>query len=728
MPVEEPAPSSLRLKTLPSLASAAFVRLFDMPRPYKRLLQLVADTLLILFSFGAAVLLRTEDWGALAEPLAWIAPVATVPVSLFVFYRLGFYRQVVRAMGGQALLTLVEGVAISTIALVASAYLTGRPLPGTVPIIYALIAFCTVGGVRFMLRDVYSRTVHRDKTRVIIYGAGQSGRQLLSSLMSGHEHAPVAFVDDSPELHGTQIGGLLVFSPARMEELIRDYNARVVLLAIPSISRSARAAIVARLEQLPVRVQIMPGTADMVSGRTATAEIREVMVEDLLGRDPVPPNRPLMAATTAGKAVMVTGAGGSIGSELCRQILREGPRILVLLEISEYALYQIDEELRALAAAERPEVRIVPLLGSVGDTDRVTTILRQFEVETIYHAAAYKHMPIVEQNMIEGLSNNVFGTLNLARAAVAAGVANFILISTDKAVRPTNIMGASKRMAELICQALEAGSPRTRFSIVRFGNVLGSSGSVIPRFRKQIAQGGPVTVTHPEIARYFMTVTEAAQLVIQAAGLARGGDVFVLDMGQPVKIVDLAQRMIRLSGYVPQIQAGPARPAAARQADVIPITFTRMRTGEKLVEELLTDTSAAQTAHPRILTTIEPSLPWDRLVRVLDRLRDACRADDLPRIRSILASAPTGYVPADRIIDLTWTDVDMIGEPKARPAADRAAADALADRIADRLAEAALPRVEVPAPANTPTMPPRRERPAATVPAAPLSGSTAAGS
>jgi FlaA1/EpsC-like NDP-sugar epimerase len=525
-------------------------------------------------------------------------------------------------------------------------------------------------------------------------------------------------------LHGTQIGGLLVFSPGRLEEIIRDYNARVVLLAIPSISRSARAAIVARLEQLPVRVQIIPGTADMVSGRAASAEIREVMVEDLLGRDPVPPNRPLMAATTTGKAVMVTGAGGSIGSELCRQILREGPRVLVLLELSEYALYQIDEELRALAAAERPGVRIVPLLGSVGDTDRVTTILRQFEVETIYHAAAYKHMPIVEQNMIEGLSNNVFGTLNLARAAVAAGVGNFILISTDKAVRPTNIMGASKRMAELICQALEAQSPRTRFSIVRFGNVLGSSGSVIPRFRKQIAQGGPVTVTDPEIARYFMTVSEAAQLVIQAAGLAKGGDVFVLDMGQPVRIVELAQRMIRLSGYVPQIVEDPARLRLPCPADVIPITFTQMRTGEKLVEELLTDASAAQTAHPRILTTMEPSLPWDRLVRLLDRLRDACRADDLPRIRSILVAAPTGYVPAARIVDLTWTDLDMLGEARPRTA-ERAAADALAERIADRLAEA-LPRVEVPAPANTPTMPPRRERPAASP--APLAGSSAAGS
>jgi FlaA1/EpsC-like NDP-sugar epimerase len=726
MPVPERAAFSLRLNKAARSATAAFMRLFELPRPYKRSLQLFADTVMIIFSFATAMLLRTEDWGVLAVPRVWIAPIMAVPVCLLVFYRLGFYRQVVRAMSGQALLTLVQGVAISTIAVVASAYLVGLPLPGTVPIIHALIAFCTVGGIRFTLRAIYSRTVHRDKTRVIIYGAGQSGRQLASSLLSGNDHAPVAFVDDSPELHGTQIGGLRVFSPSRLDELIREYNARVVLLAIPSISRSARAAIVARLEQLPVRVQIMPGTADMVSGRAATAEIREVMVEDVLGRDPVPPSRPLMAMTTTGKSVMVTGAGGSIGSELCRQILREGPRVVVLLERSEYALYKIDEELRALAAAERPDVRIVPLLGSVGDTDRVTTILRHFAVDTIYHAAAYKHMPIVEQNMVEGLSNNVFGTLNLARAAVAAGVASFILVSTDKAVRPTNIMGASKRMAELICQALEACSPRTRFSIVRFGNVLGSSGSVIPRFRKQIAQGGPVTVTHPEIARYFMTVSEAAQLVIQAAGLAKGGDVFVLDMGQPVKIVDLAQRMIRLSGYVPQIVTDRARLAQPRPADVIPIIFTQMRPGEKLVEELLTNGSAAETAHPRILTTVEPSLPWDRLVRVLDRLQEACRADDLPRIRAILASAPTGYVPAERIVDLTWTDVGMMGEAPVRTA-ERAAADALADRIAERLAEA-MPRVEVPAPANTPTMPPRRERPAATPSAAPVSGSTAAGS
>ncbi|MFN3644543.1 MAG: polysaccharide biosynthesis protein, partial [Gemmobacter sp.] len=390
------------------------VRLFGLPRAYKRILQLLADTVLIALSFVGAMLLRTEDLGILADPGIWLAPLAATPVCLAAFYRLGFYRQVVRAMGGQALLTIVEGVAVSTIALVVSAYLFGLQVPATAPIIYALIAFCTVGGVRFLLRAIYSRTVNRDKTRVVIYGAGEAGRQLLSSLQSGPDYSPVGFVDDARDLQGTQINGLRVYAPEALAELIAEYNVTVVLLAIQSISRQARAAIVARLEHLPVRVQIVPGTTDMVSGRNRIGEIREVTVEDLLGRDPVPPHRPLMRVTTEGKSVMVTGAGGSIGSELCLQILRQRPRILVLLEISEFALYQLDTHLRAgIAAGELPDVRIVPLLGSVGDTDRVSTVLRQFEVETIYHAAAYKHMPLVEQNMVEGLQNNVFGTLNL---------------------------------------------------------------------------------------------------------------------------------------------------------------------------------------------------------------------------------------------------------------------------------------------------------------------------
>ena len=669
--------------------TTALNALFALPRPQKRALQLLADTLLIMVSFILAMLLRTESLAFLQAKEAWFAMATVVPVSLFVFIRLGFYRAVIRYMGMRAVRTVFEGVGASAVALLVAANLFDMAIPAAVPFTYALLAFCTVGGVRFGFRALYIRSQSRLKTRVIIYGAGQSGRQLLSSLLQGSDYAPVAFVDDAVELQGTQIGGMTVFAPAQLERLIDEYSARVILLAIPSASIATRATILARLEHLPVRVQTIPGVTDIVQGRARVSEIREVTVEDLLGRDPVPPSKPLMSATITGKAVLVSGAGGSIGSELCRQILRQNPHTLVLLEISEYALYRINDELAALCEAENRPVHLVPLLGSVRDTDRITGLLRQFGVHTIYHAAAYKHVQIVEQNMVEGVANNVFGTLSLARAAVATGVESFILISTDKAVRPANVMGATKRLAELVCQALAAGPGRTRFSIVRFGNVLGSSGSVIPRFREQIAAGGPVTVTDPQVARYFMTITEAAQLVIQAGAMSRGGDVFVLDMGQPVRIVDLAQRMIRLSGFTPVIEtAGTPAEQSQRLPGTVPIVFTRLRPGEKLTEELLIDPTAQPTAHPRILTATEAAAAWDRLAPMLDGLADACRADDLHRVREIMVAAPLGYHPQDDIQDLTWIEPAVLPGPAiASPApAAEAAAPSRRDRASASVA------------------------------------------
>lgn len=653
--------------------------LFGLPRPYKRLLQLFADSVLIAFSFALAMLLRLETPAFLIDWHFWAALLTMLPVSLAVFIKLGFYRAVIRYMSTRALFTIVAGVAASGAVLGLLLYAFAPPIPAAVPFIYALIAFCTVGGVRAALRALYLRTQSRLKTRVIIYGAGQSGRQLLFSLMQGPDYAPVAFVDDARELHGTQIAGLMVFAPARLERLIADYGAKVVLLAMPSASRATRAAILQQLENLPVRVQTIPGMADLVGGRARISEVREVTVDDLLGRDPVPPDPQLMGATIGAKSVLVTGAGGSIGSELCRQILRHDPHTLVLLELSEYALYRVEQELRALCAAEGRATRIVPLLGSVRDGDRVAALLHQFGVQTIYHAAAYKHVPLVEQNIVAGVTNNVFGTLTLGRAAVAAGVESVILVSTDKAVRPTNVMGASKRMAELIFQALAAGPGRTRFSMVRFGNVLGSSGSVIPLFREQIAAGGPVTVTHPQIERYFMTIAEAAQLVIQAGAMAQGGDVFVLDMGRPVKIADLARRMVRLSGFNPVIHDPAGGRPMPRGHDTIPVVFTRLRPGEKLTEELLIGANVTTTRHPRIMTATESSLDWGGLAPLLDRLAEACRADDIPAIRDIFAAAPTGYTPAEEIADLTW----------ARPA--DAAPQAPGTAAAVRKADAAAP-------------------------------------
>jgi FlaA1/EpsC-like NDP-sugar epimerase len=667
--------------------TTALNALFNLPRPQKRALQVVADVVLITFSFVVAMVLRTESLAFLSERASWLALATVVPVSLFVFVRLGFYRAVIRFMGMRAAITIVEGVGASALVLLVAAYLFDMAIPPAVPFTYALLAFCTVGGVRIGFRALYLRSQSRLKTRVIIYGAGQSGRQLLSSLLQGSDYAPVAFVDDAVELQGTQIGGMTVFSPLQLERLIDEYSAAVILLAIPSASIATRAAILARLEHLSVRVQTIPGVTDIVQGRARISEIREVTVEDLLGRDPVPPSTPLMRANITGKAVLVSGAGGSIGAELCRQILRQQPRTLVLLELSEFALYRISDELAALARAENLAVEVVPLLGSVRETERMTGLLRQFGVHTIYHAAAYKHVTIVEQNMVEGVQNNVFGTLSLARAAVATGVESFILISTDKAVRPANVMGATKRLAELVCQALAGGPGRTRFSMVRFGNVLGSSGSVIPRFRAQIAAGGPVTVTDPEVARYFMTITEAAQLVIQAGAMARGGDVFVLDMGQPVRIVDLAQRMIRLSGFTPVIESE----GTERAPGTVAIRFTELRPGEKMYEELLIDPTARPTIHSRILTATETAVAWDRLAPVLDNLAEACRTVDLPRLRAVLMQSPAGYRPRNAIQDLTWD------EPAAAPAPVAADLPGPAPRR-DRPAAAPAPAAQAAAP------------------------------
>lgn len=619
--------------------------LFDLPRTQKRILQVATDTLLLAGSFAAAMVLRTESLAFVTDFKVWAALVAALPVTLILFVKLGFYRAVIRYMGLKALITIVNGVVVSALTLSVMTIWLDLPVPAAVPALYAVLAMCTVGGVRFGLRAIYQRTHRRDKTRVIIYGAGQSGRQTVQSLVQGIEHSPAAFVDDNPDLWGSQIYGLRVFPPSELDRLIRDEGAKVLLLAMPSLTRAARGAILKRLEGLPIRVQTIPGMAELVTGKHRVSEISEVAVEDLLGRDPVPPVPDLMAANITGKSVLVTGAGGSIGSELCRQILRQRPRVLVLFDQSEYALFEIGQELEVARKAEGLNVRIVQVLGSVRDWARVEKLLRAHAVQTIYHAAAYKHVPMVEDNPVEGLSNNVFGTLVCAQAAIATGVESFTLVSTDKAVRPTNVMGASKRLAELVCQAQPTGKGHTRFSMVRFGNVLGSSGSVIPLFRRQIAQGGPVTVTHRDISRYFMTITEAAQLVIQASALARGGDVFLLDMGEPVRIAELAERMIRLSGGVPVIEGDTAARKVADGADVVPIVFTKPRRGEKLFEELFIGTVSEPTTHPRILTARETAMDWARLGPLLEGLRMACAADDESALRRLLSDAPIGYAP-----------------------------------------------------------------------------------
>ncbi|MGS4944821.1 polysaccharide biosynthesis protein [Meridianimarinicoccus sp. RP-17] len=622
----------------------ALVWLLARPRPQKRAIQLCADVLILAACFLLALFLRLESWSSALTPSAWVVFGISLPFSLAVFVRLGFYRAVIRYISARAFRVIAIGVGLSALVMFLSSQLLGLWLPRSVPFLYALLALVSVGAIRFVMRGIYRSHNGRGRPNVLIYGAGDSGRQLFHSLHHSREYRPVGFVDDDPALRNAVVGGLSVFGRGDIAHLIDELDVQVVLLAIPSASRDERAELIAFLEPLPVRVQTIPGLLDLISGKASIGEIRAVSVEDVLGRDPVPPQADLMAANIAGKSVLVSGAGGSIGSELCRQILNQAPARLVLLDISEYALYAIEHELAPRAAAAG--VDLVALIANAQDRARAEWLMRRFGVDTVFHAAAYKHVPLVEQNMIAGVRNNVFGTMAMADAAQAAGVGAFILVSTDKAVRPTNVMGASKRLAELVCQSRVDGP--TLFSMVRFGNVLGSSGSVIPLFTRQIAAGGPVTVTHPDITRYFMTIPEAAQLVIQAGAMARGGDVFLLDMGDPVRIVDLAARMIRLSGLVPVF--GDAEPATDGS---VPIVFTSLRPGEKLYEELLIDRDCAETLHPRILTARERSLTPVQLSVHLDAVARACDANDLDALRTALRMAPTFYDPRDAIADLT---------------------------------------------------------------------------
>jgi FlaA1/EpsC-like NDP-sugar epimerase len=544
----------------------------------------------------------------------------------------------------------------SAIVLALMAYLFATsPQPLKLAVVY--FAFCGLYlvGSRYLAQYFLIRRAP-GRVNVIVYGAGESGAQVAQAMQGNTLFSLVAFVDDDERTHGKQINGLPVYPRAMLESLIKKHNVSRVLLALPSASRRQRRDIISSLEPLAIHVQTVPDFNDLISGNATFDDIRDIDVQDLLMRSPVAPVEALMQATLLNKSVLVTGAGGSIGSELCRQILPARPKQIVLFELSEVALYTIDRELRALAEKLEIDVKIVPLLGSVQHESRVHEVMVRFGIETIYHAAAYKHVPMVERNIIEGACNNVLGTLNTAQAAIRAGVKTFVLVSTDKAVSPTNVMGATKRLAEQVVQAIQDTTTDTCFSIVRFGNVLESSGSVVPLFREQIRKGGPVTVTHPLIIRYFMTIPEAAQLVIQAGAMATGGDVFVLDMGEPVKIVDLAKRMISLAGLT-------VRDSETPEGD-IDIEFTGLRPAEKLFEELLIGENVAGTEHPRIMRAKEHYIPHKNLMPLLAELNIAGEHLDRSRMREILEETVKEYEPALDIKDLLWdtsTSLDVTG-------------------------------------------------------------------
>lgn len=620
--------------------------LFSLSRTQKRIVSVVIDSIFLVMAFWLALLARLDTSDVFLDSHYWLLMSVVCPVSILAFVKFGLYRAILRYMGLQALTAILFGVLTSTVALVIASYFVQAGLPRTVPVIYMSFALVLIGGSRAMVRSVVGYGIKKEGESVIIYGAGVSGRQLVTALAQSHEYRPFALVDDDYSLHGTVIQGVHVHSPSIIRKLVAQKAVTKVLLAIPSASHSRRQQILLELEPLAVQVLTLPAMADLVSGTKLYTDIKEVDVVDLLGRDSVAPRTDLMGDNIKNKVVMVTGAGGSIGSELCRQILNQSPKKLVLFERSEFALYSIEKELSDRVKSLGVDIEIVPIMGSVQRENRVQAVMESFHVQTVYHAAAYKHVPLVEHNVVEGIRNNVFGTMYTARAAIAAKVETFVLISTDKAVRPTNVMGTTKRMAELSLQALAKESHDTRFCMVRFGNVLGSSGSVVPLFRKQIAAGGPVTVTHPEITRYFMTIPEASQLVIQAGAMGKGGDVFVLDMGDSVKIVDLATKMIHLSGFQVRDYDNP-------EGD-IEINYSGLRPGEKLYEELLIGDDVTGTDHERIMTAHEVMLPWPQLAVILDKLDKACHDFDHVAIREILLSTPTGFNPTDGICDLVW--------------------------------------------------------------------------
>ncbi len=615
-------------------------KFLSLPRRHKQAISLAADFVLLLLAFWSALALRFETWSPDLAPYGWqmlAAPLLAIPI----FVRLGLYRAVIRFMEDRVVFVVAGGVTLSVVLLAAGVALTHTPgLSRGVIAIYWLLAIVYVGATRFVVRSYFLRAERGQdsRIRIAIYGAGQAGTQLAYALRAGREYQPLAFFDDNLALQKSELAGLRVYSPDQLAAVLAVKQIDEILLAIPSASRAQRLAVIDRLEGLHCKVKLVPGMADVVSGNVAVDAIREVEIEDLLGRDSVAPDAALLGRCITGKVVLVSGAGGSIGSELCRQIVRAGPSRLVLVELSEFALYSIEQELTVTCARMNANIELVPLLGSVMHQHRIETAMRSFGVQTVYHAAAYKHVPLVEHNPIEGIRNNSLGTRRMAEAALAAGVETFVLISTDKAVRPTNVMGASKRLAELVLQALARKSRMTRFCMVRFGNVLGSSGSVVPLFRKQIEAGGPITLTHPEITRYFMTIPEAAQLVIQAGSMGVGGEVYVLDMGQPVKIIDLAQRMIHLSGLELCDEENP-------DGDIA-IEIVGLRPGEKLYEELLIGENVEGTTHPLIMRAYEHEVPWEVLAERLGQLDVACKAFDYEKVLVLLGLLVQEYAPA----------------------------------------------------------------------------------
>ena len=642
------------------------------PRRVKQLLVVTVDTFLCLFSVWLSFYLRLGEFIEFSTgvPIPFlISSAISVVLAIPIFVLSGLYRAIFRYSGMPAMMTMARAMFIyGSLFSLMFTFIGVQGVPRTIGLIQPIVVFVLVGvsraAARVWLGNFYQLEIKKSSLpQVLIYGAGSAGRQLAAGMANSHEMRVVGFLDDDDRLHGHVLNGLNIYNPTDLEEVVNQKGITDVLLAMPSASRERRNQILTLLSRIKLAVRTLPGLSDIASGKISLSNVRELDIDDLLGREVVKPNGLLLNRNTHNKTVLVTGAGGSIGSELCRQVIKTQPRRLLLFEMSEFALYRIHQEIQSALVLyeDKPDeaLEIVPLLGSVCDEVRMHEIMDTWKPHTVYHAAAYKHVPLVEHNPAEGVRNNVWGTKVCAEAAVRNGVQSFVLISTDKAVRPTNIMGATKRLAEMVLQALNEtklsadsrtlstnNSPtsiKTCFSMVRFGNVLGSSGSVVPLFREQIKNGGPITLTHLDITRYFMTISEAAQLVIQAGAMGSGGDVFVLDMGEPVRIYDLASRIVELSGLTLRDELNP-------QGD-IEIKVTGLRPGEKLFEELLIGDNPKPTQHPRILKALEKFVPWEQLQGQLNSLNLALSVNDVPVIRSFLQQLVVGYQISGEVVD-----------------------------------------------------------------------------
>lgn len=634
------------------------ISILALPRFAKRFVALAVDLCLCVLTVWLAYYLRLGYFVPLSETNMWVIA-TSISIALPLFVISGLYRAIFRYSGWPALLSVARAVSIYGLlfaTIFTAVGVTG--VPRTIGIIQPILLLLFVGTSRTLVRvwlgdEYHAMLKQSSRPKALIYGAGSTGRQLAAAMANSHEMQVRGFLDDDSRLHGYLLNGLPIYNPADLDNLIANFNVGSVLLAMPSISRRRRNEILEQIRSSHVAVRTLPRMTDLAKGKVSISDLRDLDIDDLLGREPVAPDLALLSMNIKDKVVLVTGAGGSIGSEICRQSLDLSPTKLLLIEQSEFALYAIHQELEAkLSDRERGGTVLVPLLASVQDTDRMDEIMSAWHPDTVYHAAAYKHVPLVEHNPVAGVKNNVLGTLRTAQAATKNRVANFVLISTDKAVRPTNVMGASKRLAEMALQALAASGVITKFSIVRFGNVLGSSGSVVPRFRQQIRNGGPITVTHPEMTRYFMTIPEAAQLVIQAGAMAKGGELFVLDMGQPVKIMDLARRMVELSGLTVKDDQFP-------EGD-IEVEVIGLRPGEKLYEELLIGNNPEPTTHPLIMKAHEDFISWAEFKDKLLILDEALNVNDVCSIRLMMQQLVTGYTPSDDIVD--WIYLEQEGK------------------------------------------------------------------